>query len=191
VETAPCIIVCPHVYNILRDQSGHPGAAGRMFACSAARSLAGAAPRTRSSFAPAVPAMAEAGQGTQMRGRMPARRIREAEWPPGEAQDAPRGPIVPASADGPPTAKVPEENEADWPRRPRGWPRRMRGGLHPSFAVGPACSDCPNSANSACLGKRPLRLLAMGTLTWPLMFWRALLCRRLAAQTATFYKMSG
>lgn len=184
-------IVCPHCTTSFAINLATLGAAGRNVRCSRCKEVWLARPEDAVELAPAVPAMAEAGQGNAN-----AEADAAAEWEAmarqEEAQDAPVVDSPPLSADWPADGEGSRENEADWPSVAQEDAAAHeeavsthRSRLASLFRL-PKFPPIPGMPSVSA----PFACLAMGTLIVALMFWRADVVR-LLPQTATFYKMVG
>jgi predicted Zn finger-like uncharacterized protein len=181
-------IVCPHCTTSFAIKLATLGAAGRNVRCSRCKEIWLARPEDAVEIAPAVPAMAEASQGT---GNTEADAA--AEWEAmahqEEAQDAPVVDSPSISTDWPAEGEGSRGNEADWPsvaqedaEAHREVVSTHRSRLARLFSL-PKLPGMPSIS-------APIACLAMGALIVALMFWRADVVR-LLPQTATFYKMVG
>jgi predicted Zn finger-like uncharacterized protein len=184
-------IVCPHCTTSFAINLATLGAAGRNVRCSRCKEVWQARPEDAVELAPAVPAMAEAGQGNAN-----AEADAAAEWKAmarqEEAQDAPVVDSPPLSADWPADGEGSRENEADWPSVAQEDAAAHeeavsthRSRLASLFRL-PKFPPIPGMPSVSA----PFACLAMGTLIVALMFWRTDVVR-LLPQTATFYKMVG
>jgi predicted Zn finger-like uncharacterized protein len=184
-------IVCPHCTTSFAIKLATLGAAGRNVRCSRCKEIWLARPEDAVEVAPAVPAMAEASQGSAN-----AEADAAAEWEAmarqEEAQDAPVVDSPSISADWPADGEGSQGSETDWPSVAQqdaeaheevvSSHRSRLAGLFrlPKFPPIPGIPSI--SARVACV--------AMGALVVSLLFWRADVVR-LMPQTATFYKMVG
>jgi predicted Zn finger-like uncharacterized protein len=181
-------IVCPHCTTSFAIKLATLGAAGRNVRCSRCKEIWLARPEDAVEIAPAVPAMAEASQGSGN-----AEADAAAEWEAmarqEEAQDAPVVDSPPISADWPADGEGSPGNEADWPsvaqedaEAHQAVVSTHRSRLARLFTL-PKFPGMPSIS-------APIACLAMGALIVALMFWRTDVVR-LLPQTATFYKMVG
>jgi predicted Zn finger-like uncharacterized protein len=180
-------IVCPHCTTSFAIKLATLGAAGRNVRCSRCKEIWLARPEDAVEIAPAVPAMAEASQGTG------AEADAAAEWEAmarqEEAQETPVVDSPSISADWPAEGEGSRGNQADWPsvaqedaEAHQEVVSTHRSRLARLFSL-PKLSGMPSIS-------APIACLAMGALIVALMFWRADVVR-LLPQTATFYKMVG
>ena len=182
-------IVCPHCTTSFAINPATLGAAGRNVRCARCKEIWLARPEDAIEIAPAVPAMAEASQGSGN-----AEADAAAEWEAmarqEEAQDAPVVDSPSISADWPADGEGSRSGEADWPSVAQQDAEAHeeavsthRSRLASLFRL-PKFPPIPGmpSARIACV--------AMGALVVGLMFWRSDVVR-LLPQTATFYKMVG
>ena len=183
-------IVCPHCTTSYAINLATLGAAGRTVRCSRCKEVWLARPEDAIEI-PAVPAMAEASQGS---GNTEANAA--AEWEAlareDEGQNTPDTPVVDSpsiSADWPAEGGGAGRSEADWPSVAREDAEghqeatsRRRSGVASLFRLPPIPGMPSISLPVACA--------AMGALALALMIWRVDVVR-LLPQTATFYKMVG
>ena len=190
-------IVCPHCTTSYAINLATLGAAGRTVRCSRCKEVWLARPEDAVEIAPAMPAMAEASQGSGN-----AEADAAAEWEAlareEEAQSSQDTPVVDSpsiSADWPtdgPAAKDSEaDSEADWPsiaqsdaegHEDASSERRTFASL---FRLPP-----PPPIPGMPRVSLPVACAAMGALVLALTIWRADVVR-LLPQTATFYQMVG
>ncbi|MBR1145510.1 MJ0042-type zinc finger domain-containing protein [Bradyrhizobium sp. AUGA SZCCT0431] len=182
-------IVCPHCTTSYAIKLATLGA-GRTVRCSRCKETWLARPEDAVEIAPAVPAMAEASQGTGN-----AEADAAAEWEAmarqEEAQEAPVVDSPSISADWPAEGEGSRGNEADWPsvaqqdaEAHQEAVSTHRSRLAKLFRL-PRLPSIRLPSISA-----PVACAAMGALVVALMFWRTDVVR-LLPQTATFYKMVG
>ncbi|MBR1271654.1 zinc-ribbon domain-containing protein [Bradyrhizobium sp. AUGA SZCCT0222] len=183
-------IVCPHCTTSYAIKLATLGAAGRTVRCSRCKETWLARPEDAVEIAPAVPAMAEASQGTGN-----AEADAAAEWEAmarqEEAQEPPMVDSPSISADWPAEGESSRGNEADWPsvaqqdaEAHQEAVSTHRSRLAKLFRL-PKLPSMRLPSISA-----PVACAAMGALVVALMFWRTDVVR-LLPQTATFYKMVG
>lgn len=184
-------IVCPHCTTSFAINLATLGAAGRNVRCSRCKEVWLARPEDAIEIAPAVPAMAEASQGTGN-----AEADAAAEWEAMAGQEEGEGaPVVDSpsiSADWPAEGEGSRGNDDDWPSVAQedaeaheeavSTHRSRLASLFRLPKLPPIPGMPPVSAPFACA--------AMGALVLALMFWRTDVVR-LLPQTATFYKMLG
>ena len=184
-------IVCPHCTTSFAIKLATLGAAGRNVRCSRCKEIWLARPEDAVELAPAVPAMAEAGQGSGN-----AEADAAAEWEAMARQEEAQGtPVVdspPISADWPAEGEGSRGNEADWPSVAQQDAdahveavSTHRSRLASLFRL-PKFLSIPGMPSISA----PIACLAMGALVVALMFWRTEMVR-LLPQTATFYKLVG
>src|SRR5882757_10505375 len=104
-------IVCPHCTTSYAINLATLGAAGRTVRCSRCKETWLARPEDAVEIAPAVPAMAEASQGTEADAAAEWEAMARQE----EAQDAPVVDSPSISADWPAEGEGSRGHEADWP----------------------------------------------------------------------------
>ncbi len=183
-------IVCPHCTTSYAIKLATLGAAGRTVRCSRCKETWLARPEDAVEIAPAVPAMAEASQGTGN-----AEADAAAEWEAmARQEEAQEPPVVDSpsiSADWPAEGEGSRGNEADWPsvaqqdaEAHQEAVSTHRSRLAKLFRL-PKLPSIRMPSISA-----PVACAAMGALVVALMFWRTDVVR-LLPQTATFYKMVG
>jgi predicted Zn finger-like uncharacterized protein len=187
-------IVCPHCTTSFAIKPGTLGAAGRNVRCSRCKEVWLARPEDAVEIAPAMPAMAEASQGSGN-----AEADAAAEWEAlareEEAQNTEDAPVVdspPISADWPADGEGANGGEADWPSIAQadaeGHQEAVsthRSRLASLFRL-PSLPPIPGMPRISL----PVACAAMGALAMALVIWRAEMVR-LLPQTATFYKMVG
>jgi predicted Zn finger-like uncharacterized protein len=184
-------IVCPHCTTSFAINLATLGAAGRNVRCSRCKEVWLARPEDAVEIAPAVPAMAEASQGTAN-----AEADAAAEWEAMAGQEEAEGaPVVDSpsiSADWPADGEGSRGNEADWPSvaQQDAQAHEQAVSTHRSrlarlFKL-PKFPPIPGMPSISA----PVACAAMGALVVALMFWRTDVVR-LLPQTATFYQMVG
>ena len=104
-------IVCPHCTTSYAINLATLGAAGRTVRCSRCKETWLARPEDAVEIAPAVPAMAEASQGTEADAAAEWEAMARQE----EAQDAPVVDSPSISADWPAEGEGSRSSDADWP----------------------------------------------------------------------------
>ncbi|MGH6711573.1 MAG: MJ0042-type zinc finger domain-containing protein [Bradyrhizobium sp.] len=184
-------IVCPHCTTSFAIKLATLGAAGRNVRCSRCKEIWLARPEDAVEIAPAVPAMAEASQGSAN-----AEADAAAEWEAmarqEEAQDTPVVDSPPLSADWPADGEGPRGNDTEWPSVAQQDAEAHeeaisthRSRLASLFRL-PKLPPIPGMPSISA----PIACVAMGTLVVALMFWRTDVVR-LLPQTAAFYKLVG
>ena len=182
-------IACPHCTTSFAINPATLGAAGRNVRCARCKEIWLARPEDAVEIAPAVPAMAEAGQGNAN-----AEADAAAEWEAMASQEeAP--PVVESpsiSTDWPADGEGSRSGEADWPTVAQQDAEAHeeavsthRSRLARLFRL-PIFPPIPGTTSISA----PVACAAMGALVVALMFWRTDVVR-LLPQTATFYKMVG
>ncbi|MBR1229745.1 zinc-ribbon domain-containing protein [Bradyrhizobium sp. AUGA SZCCT0176] len=183
-------IVCPHCTTSYAIKLATLGAAGRTVRCSRCKETWLARPEDAVEIAPAVPAMAEASQGTGN-----AEADAAAEWEAmarqEEAQDPPVVDSPSISADWPAEGEGSRGNEADWPSVAQQDAEAHQEAVSTHRSRLAKLFRLPKlpSMRMPSIGA-PVACAAMGALVVALMFWRTDVVR-LLPQTATFYKMVG
>jgi len=190
-------IVCPHCTTSYEINLATLGAAGRTVRCSRCKEVWLARPEDAVEIAPAMPAMAEASQGSGN-----AEADAAAEWEAlareEEAQSSQDTPVVDSPSisadwptDGPGARDSEADSEADWPsiaqsdaagHEDAGADRRSFASL---FRL-PPLPPIPGMPRVSL----PVACAAMGALVLALTIWRADVVR-LLPQTATFYQTVG
>jgi predicted Zn finger-like uncharacterized protein len=187
-------IVCPHCTTSYAINLATLGAAGRTVRCSRCKEVWLARPEDAIEIPAAVPAMAEASQGSGN-----AEADATAEWEAlareQEGQTTQDTPVIDSpsiSADWPTEGEAAGRSEADWPSVARadaeGHQEAVSGrrsGFASLFRL-PPLPLIPGMPRVSL----PVACAAMGALALALMIWRADVVR-LLPQTATFYKMVG
>ncbi|MBR1302339.1 MJ0042-type zinc finger domain-containing protein [Bradyrhizobium sp. AUGA SZCCT0042] len=183
-------IVCPHCTTSYAIKLATLGAAGRTVRCSRCKETWLARPEDAVEIAPAVPAMAEASQGTGN-----AEADAAAEWEAmarqEEAQDPPVVDSPSISADWPAEGEGSRGNEADWPSVAQQDAEAHQEAVSTHRSRLAKLFRLPKlpSMRMPSIGA-PVACAAMGALVVALIFWRTDVVR-LLPQTATFYKMVG
>jgi predicted Zn finger-like uncharacterized protein len=181
-------IVCPHCTTSFAIKLATLGAAGRNVRCSRCKEVWLARPEDAIELAPAMPAMAEASQGTGN-----AEADAAAEWEAmarqEEAQDAPVVESPSISADWPAEGEGSRGHEADWPSVAQADAEAHQEALSTHRSRLARLFKLPKLPGMPSVGA-PVACAAMGALIVALMFWRTDVVR-LLPQTATFYKMVG
>jgi len=186
-------IVCPHCTTSFAIKLATLGAAGRTVRCSRCKEVWLARPEDAVEIAPAMPVMAEAGQGGGN-----AEADAAAEWEAlareEEAQNTEDTPVVDSpsiSADWP-EGEGAKGGEADWPSIAQADAEAHedavsthRSRLASLFRL-PPLPPIPGMPRVSL----PVACVAMGALALALIIWRADVVR-LLPQTATFYNMVG
>jgi len=184
-------IVCPHCTTSFAINLATLGAAGRNVRCSRCKETWLARPEDAVELAPAVPAMAEASQGTAN-----AEADAAAEWEAMAGQEEAEGaPVVDSpsiSADWPADSEGSRGSEADWPSVAQQDAEAHEEAVSthrsrlPRLFKLPKFPPIPGMPSISA----PVACAAMGALVVALMFWRTDVVR-LLPQTATFYQMVG
>ncbi|MBR1244670.1 zinc-ribbon domain-containing protein [Bradyrhizobium sp. AUGA SZCCT0274] len=184
-------IVCPHCTTSYAIKLATTlGAAGRTVRCSRCKETWLARPEDAVEIAPAVPAMAEAGQGTGN-----AEADAAAEWEAmARQEEAQEPPVVDSpsiSADWPAEGEGSRGNEADWPSVAQQDAEAHQEALSTHRSRLAKLFRLPKLPSMRMPSvSAPVACAAMGALVVALMFWRTDVVR-LLPQTATFYKMVG
>ncbi|MBR1193931.1 MJ0042-type zinc finger domain-containing protein [Bradyrhizobium sp. AUGA SZCCT0160] len=183
-------IVCPHCTTSYAIKLATLGAAGRPVRCSRCKETWLARPEDAVEMAPAVPAMAEAGQGTGH-----AEADAAAEWEAmARQEEAQEPPVVDSpsiSADWPAEGEGSRGNEADWPSVAQQDAEAHQEALSTHRSRLAKLFRLPKLPSMRMPSvSAPVACAAMGALVVALMFWRTDVVR-LLPQTATFYKMVG
>ncbi|MBR1195552.1 zinc-ribbon domain-containing protein [Bradyrhizobium sp. AUGA SZCCT0158] len=183
-------IVCPHCTTSYAIKLATLGAAGRTVRCSRCKETWLARPEDAVEIAPAVPAMAEAGQGTGN-----AEADAAAEWEAmARQEEAQEPPVVDSpsiSADWPAEGEGSRGNEADWPSVAQQDAEAHQEALSTHRSRLAKLFRLPKLPSMRMPSvSAPVACAAMGALVVALMFWRTDVVR-LLPQTATFYKMVG
>ncbi|MBR1247647.1 zinc-ribbon domain-containing protein [Bradyrhizobium sp. AUGA SZCCT0169] len=183
-------IVCPHCTTSYAIKLATLGAAGRTVRCSRCKETWLARPEDAVEMAPAVPAMAEAGQGT---GNAEADAV--AEWEAmARQEEAQEPPVVDSpsiSADWPAEGEGSRGNEADWPSVAQQDAEAHQEALSTHRSRLAKLFRLPKLPSMRMPSvSAPVACAAMGAVVVALMFWRTDVVR-LLPQTATFYRMVG